>query len=115
MKNKHQQTDFFSNLLRVSPDGKYVLFGAQELTNPTRLSLFTVEVSTGRVRRLLAGAAYGAWSPDGKYIAYTDAYNGAIYVWDLAADTTAQVSPGIMVFDPDWDSTGFPKVNVGSR
>ena len=115
MKNKHQQTDFFSNLLRVSPDGKYVLFGAQELTNPPRLSLFTVEVSTGRVRRLLAGAAYGAWSPDGKYIAYTDAYNGAIYVWDLQADTVVQVSPGILVFDPAWDSTGFPKVNAGSR
>jgi len=101
--------------IRVSPDGTKVLYSAQEPTSPPRISLFTVDVNTRRAKKIRQGAQMGAWSPDGKYLAYTDCYDGAIYVWDLQVDTTVQVSPGILVFDPDWDSTGFPKIDPGSR
>jgi len=95
--------------LRISPDGTKILFTAQEKTTPPRFSLFTVEVATHKVERLVTGGHSGAWSPDGRYLAYSNPYEGAIYVRDLQTGTQTRVSPGALIFAPEWDSLGFPR------
>lgn len=74
----------------VSPDGKTIVFTVQEWSiekNAGTTNLWTVDVSSGEVRRLTnAKATEGSptWSPDGKRIAFTskrgDDENPSLYV-----------------------------------
>jgi len=93
--------------LRVSPDGARILYTAAIPGTAPRL--YTVDVQTREVKKLPMDAGYsGAWSPDGRHIAYNYPYDGSIYIRDLHADTTTRLTPGALIFDPEWDSTDFP-------
>ena len=81
----------------VSPSGKEIIFSSTE-RNAKRLSLYAVDVCADppTVRKFMAVAYYGRYSPDEKYFAYTKPCEGkgAIYVRDLATGEETRVSPG---------------------
>jgi dipeptidyl aminopeptidase/acylaminoacyl peptidase len=57
-----------------SPDGRRIVFQSDRSGS---LDLYTLDVSTGEVRPLVAGpghACFPAWSPDGKWIVYSYAH-----------------------------------------
>jgi Tol biopolymer transport system component len=94
--------------IRVSPDGAQIMYTAAIPGTPP--CLYTVDVRTREVQRLSMDAGYsGCWSPDGQYIAYNYPYDGSIYIRDLHADTTTRITPGALIFEPEWDSLGFPR------
>jgi len=96
-----------------SPDGQRLLFYSSGRT--TRLTaIFSIEIGTGRVRRLLEDAfslPYATWAPDGERIAvvrggtswWRKGYRGSraadICLFDPAANSMAQIT--------DFDGTDF--------
>ena len=79
----------------VSPSGKEIIFTGKE-KDVKRFSLYSVDVSADSpiVKRFLAGAYCGRYSPDEKYFAYTKPYEGVIYVRNLSTGEEVKVSPG---------------------
>jgi len=79
----------------VSPSGKEIIFSANE-NEAKRISLYVVDVTVDppTVKKFLAGAYYGRYSPNEKYFAYTNPYEGVIYVRDLTTGEEIKVSPG---------------------
>lgn len=71
---------------RYSPDGKVVLF---ESSRASFRDLYTVELGSGRVRRLTnnpEGNFDGAWSPDGQQIAFASSRHGQLDLFVMNAD-----------------------------
>ena len=54
----------------VSPDGRYLIFGAAQVPNPPTLWLRPLDSLTARPLPGTEGANYPFWSPDGKSIAF---------------------------------------------
>jgi len=99
---------------QVSPDGKRIAYVRQSgdvMTDRNRLSIWLVDVASGRQRPLVTGAgryAMPRWSPDGTRIAYssTDEGGSQLHVrWlDSGASTritTLPDSPESLAWSPD--------------
>lgn len=119
-----------------SPDGTQLLFTEipePPATAPPRNSMWIVEVETGRTVRHIAcasechGLAFGAWSPDGKRIAYSvlgrDPRSGtptgfSIAVIDLATGsrrTVLEADDRVQVAFPRWSPDGSRLVLQSAR
>ena len=72
-----------------SPDGAQLLVSIRKSTTDSTIDLVLVNVADGSRQSLYAAArtASGAYSPDGRFIAYADSAGVAIY--DVAARTSA--------------------------
>ncbi len=87
---------------RVSPDGRYALYGLRTTdweNNRGRNSLWLVDLTakTAAPRRLAAsegGASSGRWSPDGSAIYFLSSRGGSSQVWrtDVAGAAATQVT-----------------------
>jgi dipeptidyl aminopeptidase/acylaminoacyl peptidase len=94
----------------VSPDGTRVVFGvsAYDLAeNGGGSDLFIVDVAGGEPRRLTTaeGSEFNArWRPDGGWIGFLAASDGAVQLWEIRPDGTglrqvSQIEGGIANFD----------------
>lgn len=71
---------------RWSPNGKKILFNA---LNPSQSDLYTVEVSTGVIKRLTdtkENEVEARWSQDGRWIFYSSDKKGRFELYKMAAD-----------------------------
>ena len=64
---------------RWSPDGKWLLFTRSSSVD----RIYVIPSTGGKPRLLRTDASSGAWSPDGKRIAYSDG-KGRIHIFELA-------------------------------
>jgi len=94
---------------RVSPDGRRVLFN---VGHPPRANLFSVAVTGGVPKALTARASFnagGAWSADGRSVAFASTEGGKPRVWLVGADggTAHPISSGNLSdsFDVSWSPT----------
>ena len=101
---------FFSDL-SWSPDGKQLLF------QDNHLSLWTIDVASGRSTRIDTDAYYdpshvpdAVWSPDSKWIAYSkvlDSHMRAVFVYSMADSKASQVTDGMSdATSPAFDGGG---------
>ncbi len=90
-------------ILRVSPDGTRILYTV-EIPN-VQPSLWVVDVASHAFETITGSEGYsGTWSPEGCRIAYNYPVNGAIYVRNLKGNTRYQITPGLAIHSPEWDS-----------
>jgi Tol biopolymer transport system component/Skp family chaperone for outer membrane proteins len=82
---------FERGVMKLSPDGKSLLFGVQNLEEK-KSRLFTMPVEGGPEKELCPprGEAFGLgaamWSPDGKYIYFSEKEGDGTSLWRLPAD-----------------------------
>jgi dipeptidyl aminopeptidase/acylaminoacyl peptidase len=85
----------------VSPDGKWVMFGAVDvdLAQNTRTPhLWVVPLAGGEARQLPstpAGESGGRWSPDGKSYLFTSSAEGGSQVWVAGFDPASGMPSGV--------------------
>jgi Tol biopolymer transport system component len=91
---------------RVSPDGRTIVFN---MGYESRANLYTVEATGGTPKQLTFFNAFsvdGAWSADGRSVAFASTEGGKARVWLVNADGSAlrPLSAGDMsdVFDITW-------------
>jgi len=75
----YEHSRFERNVLKRSPDGKLLLFGVRD-EGDRKSHLFTIPVEGGKEKELYAaqgGFETAMWSPDGKYIYFTDKKSGS--------------------------------------
>jgi Tol biopolymer transport system component/DNA-binding winged helix-turn-helix (wHTH) protein len=91
---------------RVSPDGRAVVFN---MGYESRANLYTVPTDGGDIRQLTFFNAFsvdGAWSPDGRSVAFASTEGGMPRVWLVNADGSSPrpISAGDMseAFDVTW-------------
>jgi Tol biopolymer transport system component len=65
---------------RWSPDGKWLLFTRRSEDD----RIYVIPSTGGKPRLLRTNASSGAWSPDGRRIAYSDG-KGRIHIFELAS------------------------------
>jgi dipeptidyl aminopeptidase/acylaminoacyl peptidase len=84
----------------VSPDGKWVMFGAVEVDlaqNKRTPHLWVVPLAGGEARQLPstpAGESGGRWSPDGKSYLFTSSAEGGSQVWVAGFDPASGMPSG---------------------
>jgi dipeptidyl aminopeptidase/acylaminoacyl peptidase len=84
----------------ISPDGKWVLFGAVDVDlkeNKRTSHLWVVPVAGGTARQLpgtAAGESGGRWSPDGKSYLYLSSTEGGAQIWISGFDPTSGTPSG---------------------
>src|SRR6478672_394216 len=84
----------------VSPDGKWVLFAAQDVDlkeNKKTSHLWVVPTTGGPARQIPgtpAGESGGRWSPDGKSYLYLSAAEGGSQVWVSGFDSASGMPSG---------------------
>ena len=66
---------------RWSPDGKWLLFTRRSTSGDARI--YVIPSTGGKPRLVRTNASSGAWSPDGRRIAYSDG-KGRIHTFELA-------------------------------
>ncbi len=112
--------------LNVSPDGKMIVVSAyQEPYDPKEgVDVWTIPVKGGRPTRLTSDGSfegYPCWSPDGKWVAFTDRHKksedegfNAIYIVPAEGGEIRQVSSegdsvdgGAIAFSPDGERIAF--------
>jgi TolB protein len=100
------------------PDGRAVIFTRYVASRP---ELWTVDVATRRVQRILAVGSLttgGAYSPDGRQIAFTASVNGNADVWVANADGSGArrltTDPGTDT-SPAWSPDGRRLAFVSTR
>jgi dipeptidyl aminopeptidase/acylaminoacyl peptidase len=85
----------------VSPDGKWVLFGAVDVDlkeNKRTPHLWVVPLAGGEARQLPstpAGESGGRWSPDGKSYLYVSSAEGSSQVWSNGFDPASGMASGV--------------------
>src|SRR5215467_4090455 len=85
----------------VSPDGKWVMFGAVDVDlaqNKRTPHLWVVPLAGGEARQLPstpAGESGGRWSPDGKSYLFTSALEGGSQVWVAGFDPASGMPSGV--------------------
>lgn len=94
----------------VSPDGGRVVFGVSDYelaANSGGSDLYIVDVAGGEPRRLTTaeGSEFNArWRPDGEWIGFLAAADGAVQLWEIRADGSglrqvSDIEGGIANFD----------------
>ena len=85
----------------VSPDGKWVMFGAVDVDlaqNKRTPHLWVVPLAGGEARQLPstpAGESGGRWSPDGKSYLFTSSAEGGSQVWVAGFDPASGMPSGV--------------------
>lgn len=85
-------------------------------------TLLVLDLDTGEKRQLSSRTSAGAWSPDGRRVAFSDVYDGGLFVADLAKfetvdllKDTAMASEDFRVGELSWSTDGaqiaFTKLN----
>src|SRR5215469_16912414 len=84
---------------QVSPDGKWVLFSAVDVSlkdNKKTPHLWVVPLAGGEARQLTSGAAgedRGRWAPDGQQLLFVSSRDGSSQVWVASFDSgSGQIS-----------------------
>jgi Tol biopolymer transport system component len=86
----YKNSRFERSILRLSPDGKSLLFGVRDLEGK-KSRLYTIPAEGGTARELCVRDAAGfgirmaIWSPDGKYVYFTETKDGTS-LWRIAAE-----------------------------
>jgi Tol biopolymer transport system component len=97
-----------------SPDGKFLAYSTEGIADPyarnIRAELWTVDVSTGKSRKLLDGdAVQPAWSHDGGRIAYWANTGGQRDLWTVDANggpPVAVTQDAATDWSPEWSPDG---------
>ncbi|MCA1650162.1 MAG: protein kinase [Acidobacteria bacterium] len=97
-----------------SPDQRFLAYSTESVDDPYSRSqtaeLWTVDVTSGKLTRLLAGdAVQPAWSPGGERIAYWANTTGQRDIWTVAAGGGAPVAvtqDGATDWAPQWSPDG---------
>src|SRR5580765_8777603 len=85
----------------VSPDGKWVMFGAVDVDlaqNKRTPHLWVIPLAGGEARQLPstpAGESGGRWSPDGKSYLFTSSAEGGSQVWVAGFDPASGMPTGV--------------------
>jgi len=84
----YKNSRFERSVLRLSPDGKTLLFGVRDLEGK-KSRLYTIPVEGGPEKELCApqeasGFGMAMWSPDGKYVYFTEIKDGTS-LWRIPA------------------------------
>ncbi len=85
----YKNSRFERSVLRLSPDGKSLLFGVRDLEGK-KSRLYTISVQGGPEKELCApqesaGFGMAMWSPDGKYVYFTELKDGTS-LWRMPAE-----------------------------
>jgi Tol biopolymer transport system component len=86
----YKASRFERSILKLSPDGKSLLFGVRD-PEGKKSRLYTIPVEGGTEKELCVREAVGLgiglamWSPDGKYVYFTEVKDGTS-LWRLAAE-----------------------------
>ncbi len=86
----YRHSRFERGAMKLSPDGKNLLFGVQNLEEK-KSRLFTIPVEGGPEKELCPpreafGFGAAMWSPDGKYIYFSEKEGDGTSLWRLPAD-----------------------------
>lgn len=108
------QGDFNDKDPAVSPDGSQLAFASNR---DGAWDLYTLNLSSGAVRRLTETPAYDGhptWSPDGRWIAF-DSYSGSDYdIWILSVDggqaPIQLTNHPAKDISPTWDPAGGRRI-----
>jgi Tol biopolymer transport system component len=97
---------------RWSPDSKYILYvSAYEDPEHTKAAIYILNLQTGEQRRVTAfgQACFGAWSPDGKQIAFsmgTD-QSSDVFIMDADGQNTRCLTDSKSIYTrPAWSPDG---------
>ena len=93
--------DFLSWPGPFSPDGSKLLYTDCHDACET---LRVVDLGTGTRTRLSERTSYGAWSPNGSYIAFGDAWGPGLYYADAAGTQVRQILDNVQVRALSWSS-----------
>lgn len=85
----YKNSRFERSVLRLSPDGKSLLFGVRDLEGK-KSRLYTIPVEGGPEKELCTpqeapGFGMAMWSPDGKYVYFTEMKDGTS-LWRIPAE-----------------------------
>lgn len=85
----YKNSRFERSVLRLSPDGKSLLFGVRDLEGK-KSRLYTIPVEGGPEKEVCApqesaGFGMAMWSPDGKYVYFTELKDGTS-LWRIPAE-----------------------------
>jgi len=84
----YRHSRFERRVLRLSPDGKSLLFGVRDLEGK-KSRLFTIPVEGGQEKELCTrqepGVRTAMWSPDGKYVYFSEMQDGTS-LWRIPAE-----------------------------
>jgi Tol biopolymer transport system component len=90
-----------------SPDGKSILFAGVTLGDAGNFRLYIMDWRSRKYAAVPGSddLAYGAWSPDGRYIAATGSVPG-IRLFDTGTQQWSQLADGPLLGSPFWSHDG---------
>jgi len=104
-------TDMSRNCLNpaASPDGQYIVF--EHVEGRVYSAIYRMDADGSNVTLLVKKAAYPAWSPDSKWIVYSDQNYGDGRLWKMRVNGSDKTPITPLAPDEYWETIGVENPN----